>query len=209
MARLTDRGRRTRDRILQAAVQEFSAKGFSGTSVDDVLRASQAGKSQFYHYFENKADLVRAVLRHWRTESLPFGDPALGQLDSWERLEAWFDEIVQAFGQEHDAWRDLIGAIRAELLKSDDPLRREVVRTTRLRRRLLHRGLRRMKNRGELAADADPRRLATFAAAAIDGGIRLAHMDDSVAVLRDVLDQTLGGLRSHATMTRPELPTLP
>ncbi len=204
MARLTDRGRRTRDRILQAAVQEFSAKGFNGASVDDVLRASQAGKSQFYHYFENKADLVRAVLRHWRTESLPFRNPALGRLDSWERLEAWFDEIVRAFGQEQDAGRDLIGAIPTEFVRSDDPLRREVVRTTRLRRRLLHGGLRRMKNRGELAADADPRRLATFAAAAIDGGIRLAHTDDSVAVLQDVLDQTLGRLRNHAATAGPE-----
>lgn len=207
MARLTDRGRRTRDRILQAALQEFSAKGFSGASVDDVLRASRAGKSQFYHYFENKADLVRAVLRHWRTQSLPFQNPALGRLDSWERLEAWFDEIVRAFGQEQDVWLDLIGAIPPEFLKPDDPLRREVVRTTRLRRRLLHRGLRRMKNRGELAADADPRRLATFAAAAIDGGIRLAHMDESAALLRDVLDQTLGHLRSHSATVRPESPT--
>jgi len=205
MAQLTERGRRTRDRILQAAVQEFSAKGFSGASVDDVLRASHTGKSQFYHYFENKSDLVRAVLRHWRTESLPFRNPALGRLDSWERLAAWFDEIVRVFGQEHDAWRDLICAIRTEFLKSDDPLRREVVRTTRLRRRLLHRGLRRMKNRGELAADADPRSLATFAAAAIDGGIRLAHMDDSVAVLQDVLDQTLGRLRDHAATADPEM----
>lgn len=202
MAPLTDRGRKTRDRILHAAIQEFSAKGFSGASVDDVLRASQAGKSQFYHYFENKADLVRAVLRHWRAESLPFRNPALGRLDSWERLEAWFDEIARAFGQDQDAWRDLIGAIPSEFLKPDDPLRHEVVRTNRLRRRLLHRGLRRMKNRGQLAADADPRRLATFAAAAIDGGIRLAQTDDSVAVLRDVLDQTLGRLRSHASTAR-------
>ena len=198
MARLTDRGRKTRDRILQAAVQEFSSRGFSGASVDDVLRASRAGKSQFYHYFENKADLVRAVLRHWRTESLPFQNPALGRLDSWERLETWFAEIVRASGREQDAWRDFIGAIPTEFLQPDDPLRGEVLRTTRLRRRLLHRGLRRMKNRGELAADADPHSLATFAAAAIDGGIRLAHTDDSVAVLQTVLDQTLGRLRSHA-----------
>lgn len=56
-----------------------------------------------------------------------------------------------------------------------------------------------MKNRGELAPDADPRSFATFAAAAIDGGIRLAHMDDSAAVLQDVLAQTLGRLRDHAT----------
>lgn len=206
MAKLTDRGRRTRDRILEAAVQEFSVKGFSGASVDDILRASEAGKSQFYHYFENKSDLVRAVLRRWRSESLPFRNPALGRLDSWEHLEAWFDEIVRAFGQKQGVWRDLIGALPTEFLKPDDPLRHEVVRTTRLRRRLLHRGLRRMKNRGELVADADPRKLATFAAAAIDGGIRQAHMDDSVELLQDVLDETLGRLRSHGATAGPALP---
>lgn len=199
MSPLTARGQQTRDRILRAAVSEFSTKGFARTSVDDVLRASHTGKSQFYHYFENKAGLVRAVLRHQRTEDIPFRNPAHGHLDSWERITAWFDRIGNVTGAGGNAREALVGALPMELLQSEDPLRHEVLRTTRLRLRLLHHGLRRMKNRGELQADTDPLRLATFAAAALEGAIHLSRIEGSADRFRIAIDETIAHLRSHAS----------
>lgn len=197
MTPLTERGRRTRDRILRAAVEEFSTRGFADTSVGDVLQASGTGKSQFYHYFENKADLVREVLRFQRLRSLPSRNPDHGHLDSWERIRAWIDQLLEVTEKAGCGGLDLIGAFPAALAE-DDSLRREIHRTTHLRRRLLHRGLRRMKSRGDLAADADPARLATFAAAAIEGGLHLASTEASVEPLRVALEEAWERLRSFA-----------
>ena len=47
----TQRGRRTREAIIRAAAGLMYERGVRATSVDDVLLAAQAGKSQFYHYF--------------------------------------------------------------------------------------------------------------------------------------------------------------
>ena len=39
------------------------AHGVAKTSLDEVLAASQASKSQLYHYFSDKDDLVLAVIQ--------------------------------------------------------------------------------------------------------------------------------------------------
>ncbi len=61
---LTDRGKQTRQKILATAAARIHDQGVKATSIDEVLAASGTGKSQFYHYFANKADLVREVLAY-------------------------------------------------------------------------------------------------------------------------------------------------
>ncbi|MEI9865029.1 MAG: helix-turn-helix domain-containing protein [Limisphaerales bacterium] len=79
---------RTRERILVAALKEFAAKGFAGARVDAIARRAAINKRMLYHYFGDKEDLFRAVLRRKISErqtwaaDLP-GDPA-------ERLPFWF-----------------------------------------------------------------------------------------------------------------------
>ena len=55
----TGRGRASRERIVEHAAELFAERGVAGASLDDVLAAAGAGKSQLYHYF-------RAVTSWWR-----------------------------------------------------------------------------------------------------------------------------------------------
>jgi AcrR family transcriptional regulator len=48
--------------VMESAIQEFARKGFSGTSVQDILRATGLSKPTLYYYFESKAGLFRAIL---------------------------------------------------------------------------------------------------------------------------------------------------
>jgi TetR/AcrR family transcriptional regulator len=52
----------TRQRILDVATQEFSAKGYDGARVDDIMRLSKVSKNLIYHYFGSKEKLFIAVL---------------------------------------------------------------------------------------------------------------------------------------------------
>jgi AcrR family transcriptional regulator len=54
-------GIETRERLLRAAVNLYSAKGFSGASVEDVVRRAGVTKGAFYHHFESKAHLIMAI----------------------------------------------------------------------------------------------------------------------------------------------------
>ena len=57
----TDRGRRTRQRIVAAATEVVAEKGALGASLDEVGARALASRSQLYHYFDDKNDLLLAV----------------------------------------------------------------------------------------------------------------------------------------------------
>lgn len=58
---------RTRERILDAAVEEFAAEGFTGARVDSIADKAGVNKRMLYHYFGNKQDLFLAII-HDRLE---------------------------------------------------------------------------------------------------------------------------------------------
>jgi TetR/AcrR family transcriptional repressor of nem operon len=60
----TDRGSETRRRILEVAAEAFADRGYAGTSVNDVLKASGVTKGGFYFHFPSKEALALATLRH-------------------------------------------------------------------------------------------------------------------------------------------------
>jgi AcrR family transcriptional regulator len=52
----------TRERLLDAAIAEFSARGFSGARVDQIAKLSGTNKERIYFYFGGKAPLFEAAL---------------------------------------------------------------------------------------------------------------------------------------------------
>ncbi|WNC72801.1 TetR/AcrR family transcriptional regulator [Thalassotalea psychrophila] len=54
--------KKTAERILQAATDEFTEKGFGGARVDAVALRANSNKRMIYHYFGNKDQLFLAVL---------------------------------------------------------------------------------------------------------------------------------------------------
>lgn len=51
------------EEILHAALEEFIAKGYAGTRLDDVARRAGISKGLVYVYFDTKEDLFKAVIR--------------------------------------------------------------------------------------------------------------------------------------------------
>lgn len=52
----------TRQRILEAAMAEFSDHGFSGSRIDRICATADVNVGMIYHYFGNKDDLYLAAL---------------------------------------------------------------------------------------------------------------------------------------------------
>jgi AcrR family transcriptional regulator len=53
----------TRERILEAAMAEFSAHGIAGARVDRIARTAGCNKNLIYIYFENKETLFSTILQ--------------------------------------------------------------------------------------------------------------------------------------------------
>ncbi len=58
---------RTRRQIIDAAAQLFVRKGFYGTSIADLARATDLTKGALYHHFENKDALFFVVIKSVRS----------------------------------------------------------------------------------------------------------------------------------------------
>ncbi len=56
-----------REHLLRTASQVFNRRGVDGASLDDVVRALGATKGAFYHYLDNKTDLVVRCLERAAT----------------------------------------------------------------------------------------------------------------------------------------------
>src|SRR6201998_1564864 len=94
----TKKGRATRERILQAAaalVAEKGAaawvagKGAAAMSLDDVRARTGASRSQLYHYFADRDDLVRTVVDVTTNLVLDVQGDLLNRLDSWTGIDRW------------------------------------------------------------------------------------------------------------------------
>jgi len=57
----------SRERILQAATELFSQKGYSAAGVDDLAARSGIAKTGIYYHFGSKEGLLAAVLEHTTT----------------------------------------------------------------------------------------------------------------------------------------------
>ena len=58
---LGPRARRTIDLILAATKEVFLARGYGGTSIDDIARAAGVSRASFYTYFPSKRDALLAL----------------------------------------------------------------------------------------------------------------------------------------------------
>ena len=58
----TKPGKTVRDRIIHSATRNFSKKGYSNTSMDDIAKSARISKGGMYHYFTSKEELFMAVI---------------------------------------------------------------------------------------------------------------------------------------------------
>ena len=62
MKTFTAKGEKARQRLLEIAIKLFSEKGFSGTSLDEIVNGAGINKRMVYHYFGNKEKLYQEAL---------------------------------------------------------------------------------------------------------------------------------------------------
>ena len=191
----TERGRRTRAAIVSAAGQLIYERGFAATSLDDVLNACGAGKSQLYHYFGGKQELAAAVIDH-QLRVILANQPRLGHLESWEDFDAWAEELLALHAGPRGPQACALGSLVGEL--DEDPvLHKEIKAAISVWESHFTHGLTRLRDKGQLRSDADPARLAAALMAALQGGLMLAHLRSDINPLHDALEMGLAHLRTH------------
>ncbi len=195
---LTRKGRATRDRIVAAASALIFEHGVGGTSLDDVGAAAGVGKSQLYHYFDDKSALVRAVIARQTDQILEAQQPYLSTMDTWKAWRAWRDLIVDLQGRRQVRGGCPIGSLASELSDTDELARMALVSGFDRWEGAFRSGLASMQQHGKLRPEANPDALALAALASLQGGLLLCQTRKDIAPLEFALDAAIANIRSWA-----------
>ena len=192
----TGRGRASRERIVERAAELFAERGIAGTSLDEVLAAAGAGKSQLYHYFDGRDELVEAAVAHRCTQVLAGLTQALGSVASLAELERALAGFVAGFEQMGLPGCP-IGSLASEVAERNEGARLKAAAAFDDWEQLFTDALERMRERGELRADASPAALGTALLAGIEGGMLLSQTRKDPASLNIAVEAALAHTRTY------------
>src|SRR5438105_4436332 len=87
----------TREKLLDAAQKLMLAKGFPATTIDEICEAAGFTKGSFFHYFENKEEVGKAVLVRYaaRKQQIWQAAPFVKNIDPLRRVYGYLDFAVQ------------------------------------------------------------------------------------------------------------------
>jgi len=193
----TDKGRRTRQRIVAAATEVVAEKGALGASLDEVGARAPASRSQLYHYFADKNDLLLAVAEATNDTVLDGQRGLFDRLDSWAGLVEWTDALV-AFQQQRGGTGGCpIANLLGQLGERDDAIRAALAAGFDRWEANIRAGLAAMVESGELQPDADVAWLAASTLASVQGGLVLSQAHRDPLALRRALDGALSLIANH------------
>jgi TetR/AcrR family transcriptional regulator, transcriptional repressor for nem operon len=195
---ITRRGRASRERIVERAAELFAERGIAATTVDEVLAAAGAGKGQFYHYFRGRDELAAAAVGFRCAQVVAGLTQALGAVSSLAGLEEALEGFIAGFEQSGMPGCP-IGTLATEVAGRNEDARLQAAAGFDAWEGLLADALERMRQRGELRADAPAPVLATGLLASIEGGMVLSQARKDMASLRIAVEAGLGQVRTYSS----------
>jgi AcrR family transcriptional regulator len=144
------------ERILDAAEQEFAARGFAGARLREIARGAGIQPALIHHYFTDKRGLYEAVVRRAVDQMSSASWRVLSSESDLEGLVRGFIDVMVDFSAAH---QKLLAIMRSELLAGDG----ELVAVVRDRTMPILEAIvaitNKLQDAGELRADVDAREL--------------------------------------------------
>jgi TetR/AcrR family transcriptional regulator, transcriptional repressor for nem operon len=176
-----------RAQILDAAARLISERGYTLTSIDDVIRESRlSGKSHFYHYFRSKEELGYEVLNRQFERFAERGLAILREpmIDPIERLNLFIDSIVAVQAERGCKGGSPFGALAAELADAHEGFRKRIEQVFERWASQIQSLL--WEARPQLGDDVDAARLARFIIATLEGALLMSRVKRDIVVLHGI-----------------------
>lgn len=111
------------ERIIAAALQLFTQRGYFSTSVPDMARAAQVSVGSIYHHFKDKEDVARVLyldLMEWLEDEL--ARIARDNATSHDRCRAVMTMLFEFTESNRDAMDFMLYAKHRDFLPSERPV---------------------------------------------------------------------------------------
>ena len=194
-SRLTARGAKTRSRIIATAADLMRVRGVGGTTLDDVVAASNVSKSQLYGHFEDKQALVRAVIDLVGDCRIAEEREQLSKVTTFAELRSWRDALVENNAVHEGRYGCTLGSLANEVADQDSIARKKLNGLFAAWQELFEDLLRRFQEAGLIPREADVSPLATGLLAAVQGGYLLAQTSHDVRPMAAAIDMAIAHLQ--------------
>lgn len=111
-----DKAQITQKKILDAATQVFSEKGFGGARVDEIAARAKVNKAMLYYYFENKEKLLEELINRYREETSQIVKKLAKDIDWNDEEQA--DKVYEKLFDYMEERKDILRIILIEALKA-------------------------------------------------------------------------------------------
>lgn len=186
----------TRDRLIHSARHLFWERGFAGTTMADLLAHAQVNSGSFYHFFESKEALLRAVLEGYLHALRPMiVDPAFAQTpEPVERIFAILEGYRGRILATDCQYGCPLGRLALEIDPENRPAHKLIAENFAGWIGAVQECADQMQDR--LPKGTDREALATYVLAVMEGGVMLSRSYGSV----ELFDRAVLQLRQHFAM---------
>jgi AcrR family transcriptional regulator len=183
----------TRERLIESARFLFWERGFAGTSMADLLGHSGVNSGSFYHFFESKEALLRAVLDTYLEALRPMVmDPAFATArDPMARIFAVLAGYRERILQTDCQYGCPLGRLALEVDPENRPAHRLIAENFAGWIAAIRECIEQFREK--LPRKTDTEALATYVLAVMEGGVMLSRSYRSV----EPFDRCVAQLREH------------
>jgi len=199
----------TKRKLVDAGVSLMRKQGFNATTVDDICAAAGVTKGSFFHYFKSKQAVAEAAAASFRESKIQdYANAPFRKLrDPLDRVFGRLDFAKESSGGTAVVTKGCLFGMFAQELSSTNPELREACQAAFLATATdLEKDLAEAKTMHAPAADFDPKKVAMFYVAMIQGGLLMAKAGESNTVLRDNIEQFRRYVQGLFGVVRHKLP---
>jgi len=187
-----------RTAILDAAARIINERGFTHTSVDDLIHATGlSGKSHFYHYFPSKEALGYAVLDRQFERFTQRGLAILSEpmIEPMDRLALFIDTLVALQREREAGYGSPFGNMAGELADAHEGFRKRLDVVFEQWARQLETLIEELRPR--LRDGVDAARLARFIIASLEGGMLMTRVRRDMSVMAGIGEDLKRFIATH------------
>jgi TetR/AcrR family transcriptional regulator, transcriptional repressor for nem operon len=179
----------SKTQLLNAALQVIRAKGYAGTTVEDICQGAGVTKGSFFHHFKSKDELALTATAHWEamTESFFASAPYHKHADPLERLLGYVDFRGAILIGELPDYTCLLGTLVQETYATHPEIRAACDRGLSRHNAELTRDIDAAKKRYAPKARWSAESVGYFIQAALQGSFIFAKAKQSPEVVRENL----------------------
>ncbi len=194
-----------RDQLIESAVDVFHARGFNGSSVQDIVEAAGVPKGSFYNHFDSKealgVEVVHAYSRLVGTYVAEAGasDIFSGDRTPLERIRVYFEAVIEQNVSCGVRRGCLLGNFATELAPHSTEIANAVTEALDNWSAAVSKALGQAQDAGQLTQDVDVEALGRYLVDGYEGAASRAKLIGNRAPMDDFIRTTFDFLlaRSH------------